>query len=100
MNNKGQFRLLIGLFIAVIIVVAFVALLPLFSAAVDIGQSSASGLNCIGAADYNATLGQKSAIACMGMGLYLPVIVLVVLIAVIGYILYGDQRPQSPVGYQ
>ena len=100
MNNKGQFRLLIGLFIALIIVVAFVALLPLFSSAVDIATSSSSGLNCEGAADYgvyNLTAGEKSTIGCLGLKLYIPLIVLVVLVAIVGYILYGDQRAPQPM---
>ena len=99
MNKKGQFRLLIGLFVAVMIVVAFIALLPLFSTAVDMGMSSASGLNCASASDYNATKGESSSIGCLGLRMYIPLIVLVVLIAIISYILYGDNRPQQQQMY-
>jgi hypothetical protein len=100
MNNKGQFRLIIGLFIAVIAIVAFIALLPLFTAAIDIGTSYSAGLNCIGSSDYNITVGEKSSIACAGMKLYLPLIVLVVLVAIIGFILYGDRNQQQVPMYQ
>lgn len=100
MNNKGQFRLIIGLFIAVIIIVCFVALLPLINSAVDIATSQSSGLNCAGAVDYNSTQGEKSTIGCLGLKLYIPLIVLVVLVAIVGYILYGDRGQQGIPMYQ
>ena len=103
MNKKGQFRLIIGLFIAVIIIVFFVALLPLINSAIDIATSSQSGLNCVSSADYgvyNTTVGEKSTIGCLGLKLYIPLIVLVVLAAIVGYILYGDQRQGQMPTYQ
>jgi len=105
MNKKGQagFRLIMGLFVAVIIIVLFVALMPIINSSIDIAISSSSGLNCIGAADYgvyNTTAGEKSSIGCLGLRLFVPMIILVVLIAVVGFILYGDQRQQQLPLYQ
>lgn len=103
MNKKGQgLRILIALFIGITILAVFVALLPLIASLVDIGTSSQNGLNCAGSADYgvyNLTAGEKSAVGCLGLKLYIPLFVLIVLIGVIGYILYGDNRQQAVTTY-
>lgn len=71
------------------------------------GQDS-EHLNCPGYTDpvnptlsYNATLSSRtSTIGCMAFKLYIPYVVLGVLIAGIGYIMYGKgQQQNSPYGY-
>jgi hypothetical protein len=80
-----------------------IALIPGFVELIDYAKSS-QGLNCRGYLDfyddggnftYNSTVGQKSSVACLGMNLYLPYLVLAVLIGLVVKILY-DRQTQQP----
>lgn len=105
MNNKGQMGMdiMVGLLMAFIIVTMLVALIPGFVEMLGIGQNS-QGLNCKGYVDngnansylsYNATIGEKSTVGCLAMKLYIPYLVLAILLAVVGRILYS--RSTQPI---
>lgn len=107
MNNKGQMDLVVGLLIAFIVITTLMALIPGFTSVLEIGQQS-DGLNCKGFVhngdandplSYNATLGTKSTVGCLALNLTLPYIILGVLVAVLGLILYNRNRQQQPVYY-
>lgn len=90
LGKKGQgVAIMINLMIVFMAVTFLVALIPGFSTMIDSGLSYASGLNCVGAVDYNSTLGERSSIGCLGLKLYIPYIVLGVLVTLIGYIFYN-----------
>ena len=96
MNKKGNiFNLPIVLLGLVMVVAILIGLLPVMSELLNQAQGSNS-LNCPGYIDvyndggnytYNATH-PTSALACMGVKLYLPYVVLGVLIASVG-VLFG-----------
>jgi xanthosine utilization system XapX-like protein len=92
--------LMIGLLWALIMVSLLIGLVPAFVDLLGIGMNS-EGLNCKGTVDatnpslsYNATIGEKSSIACLGMKLYLPYLVLGVLMGIVGKLLYNRTQPQ------
>jgi len=102
-NKKGQMGmdLMVGLLMAFIIVSLLIALVPAFVDMIGIGMNS-EGLNCKGYTDttnpslsYNATIGEQSTIGCLGMKLYIPYLVLGILLAVVGRILYS--RSSQPI---
>lgn len=109
-KSKGGFiNLIVGIVMGFMVVTMLVTLLPGFTEMIDVAQGS-NYLNCVGYVDnrddggnytYNTTIGTKSTIACLGMKLFLPYIVLGVLIALIVKILYdrgmGGQS-QNPYG--
>jgi len=108
MNKRASmFSLLLGLIMGVIVVMVLIQLVPALVEILDYAQSSQS-LNCAGYVDtnlndggnysYNSSIGQKSSMACMGIKLYLPLLILVVLIAVITKIIYDkvEQSSYSP----
>lgn len=97
---------MVALLLGFMAVAMLVALIPGFVDILDTAQNS-EGLNCKGyvnngnAADplsYNSTIGTKSNIACLGIKLYLPYLVLAVLIGVVMYILYDKQQTQPYYG--
>ena len=102
MNNKGQNIMLNILFfmIALAVVIMFISPIKTFT---DIAQQSDS-LNCRGyihngnsnaPLSYNSSLNSDT-LACLGLKLYLPYILLVFLIGGVSKILYG--RAQEFVG--
>jgi hypothetical protein len=108
LRNKGGFiNLIVGIIMGFMVVTMLVTLLPGFTEMIDTAQGS-NYLNCVGYTDnlndggnytYNATVGSKSTIACLGMKLFLPYIVLGVLIALIIKILYDrTATSQNPYG--
>jgi len=108
-SKKGFINLIVGIVMGFMVVTMLVTLLPGFSEMIDTAQGS-NYLNCVGYVDnlndggnysYNATIGTKSTIACLGMKLFLPYIVLGVLIALIIKILYDrsiGSPPPTPYG--
>ena len=95
MDRKGQgFGIMVQLMILFMVVTFLIALIPGFSSLIDSGLSYSSGLNCVGAADYNSTLGERSTIGCLGLKLYIPYIVLGILVVLIARLFY--QRAAQP----
>jgi hypothetical protein len=106
MNKKGDMaHLMISLIMGFMAIAMLTALIPGFVEILDTAQQS-DGLNCKGfvyngnAADslsYNATIGTKSSIGCLGIKLYLPYLILAVLLGVVMYILYEkSSQGQTP----
>lgn len=99
---SGFMNLIVGLMFAYMVVAVLTALIPAFKAQVISATSYATGLNCIGSADYNATAaaqtGGTSATGCLALGLFIPFIVLCVLMAIIGKILYDRGAPTPGYG--
>jgi len=107
MNKKGSMMgLLLGLIMGVVVVMILIMFIPSLTEMLDTAQNS-QGLNCVGYIDtvmadgnysYNASIGQKSSMACMGIKMYLPLLILIVLIGVITKILYdkGTDQYSSP----
>lgn len=85
-NNRGQ-AIIVNLLIFAMIMAVLVAMIPAMNAMLGIAQQS-NELNCPGyyvAGDPNATLSYNSSLAtntlaCIGIQLYLPYMVLVILI--------------------
>lgn len=109
MNKKGQMIIIQLLFLFMTIVV-LVALIPALRDIIDIAQQS-DGLNCAGyyyngnaghVLSYNSSLSTNTT-ACLAIKLYLPYIVLVVLIAGVTRLFYGQAQSAfgqpSPGGY-
>jgi len=97
-------HLMIALIMGFMAVAMLVSLIPGFVEILDVAQNS-EGLNCKGYSyngdptnvlSYNATIGTKSTIGCLGIKLYLPYLVLAVLLGVIMYILYGKSQQSQP----
>jgi hypothetical protein len=95
MNKQAQFNLMIGIFLAVIALFILITMLPMFSDLLDVGKT-ASYLNCNDGSDYNATRGEKSALACTGFDLFLPILVIAFLVAIVSYIIYQRSNNQQP----
>ena len=104
-GKKGQMgmEIMVGLLMAFIIITMLIALIPGFVEMIGIGQNS-DGLNCKGyiyngnandPLSYNATIGEKSTVGCLAIKLYIPYLVLGVLLAVVGRILYS--RASQPI---
>ena len=107
-GKRGQMGmdLMVGLLMAFIIISLLIALVPAFVEMIGFGMNS-DGLNCKGTdadnsgvigdnpLDYNATIKEKSTIGCLGMKLYIPYLVLGILLAVVGRILYS--RSSQPI---
>ena len=103
-NNKGTFNLMdlpVNLLVLFITVTFLVALIPGFTAMINMGQDS-QGLNCAGynntldpTLSYNASIGTKSTIGCLAMQLYIPYIVLGVLVAAVSLVFYGRSQQQQ-----
>lgn len=96
-KRKGQ-MLIMNIMMAFLAVIFLVALIPGFRTIITDGLSNASGLNCEGSADYNATLGEISAVGCIGIDLIIPMIVLGTLMAIVAMIFYG-RGGQAPSPY-
>lgn len=104
-NKKGDMvHLMIALIMGFMAIAMLVALIPGFTDILDVAKQS-DGLNCKGyvyngdptnALSYNATIGTKSNIACLGISLYLPYLVLAVLLGVVMYILYDKSSQGQP----
>lgn len=109
MNKKGSMMSLIfSLIVGVMVVMMFTMFIPSLAEMLDTTQGSNS-LNCAGYIDtnpndggnysYNTSIGQKSSMACMGIKMYLPFLVLIVLVAIVTKMLYDkstDQQSYSP----
>lgn len=94
-NKRGQ-MIMINLLFFFMAVATVVALIPAFSTILQMAQQS-DGLNCPGysyqgnvnhSLSYNSSL-QSSTLACLGINLYLPYIVLAVLIGGVSKLLMG-----------
>jgi hypothetical protein len=106
MNKNGQ-QIMVNLLMAFLAVTFLIMFVPGFVELIDMGKGSTS-LNCVGYVDsnladgnqsYNATIGTKSSIGCLGLGFYIPYIVLAVLIASVGKIFMNRQeQPQQYYG--
>ena len=89
-NRKGQFNFMMGLLIFVMLVAVLIAMIPALNTLLGIAQQS-DELNCAGYTastaklSYNSSL-PTSSLACLGISLYLPYIVLFVLIVGAGKI--------------
>jgi hypothetical protein len=103
-NNRGQFGLglVLGIFFLVIVIVAFISVLPMISEMIDVGTGYDAGLNCKSTTYWNSTAmingvagGERSAIGCLGLKMFIPLVVLVVLVAAIGMILASGNRQPS-----
>ena len=92
-NNRGQV-MIINLLFLLIVVAVMIALIPQFSSLLNMAQQS-DYLNCKGYSyngdvnstySYNASLSSNT-LACLGISLYLPYIVIAVLIAGVARVL-------------
>jgi hypothetical protein len=114
MNNKAQAGgfggVVVGIFMAFIAITFAIMFLPGLTSIIDIGKDSTS-LNCVGyvyqgnanhVLSYNATIGTKSTIGCLGLTFVIPYFILGVLVAAVGMILYGrttgQPQPYSQYG--
>lgn len=96
MNNRGQIGIIVVLFSILLATIFLIALIPAFTNQVDSGTSYSTGLNCAGSADYNSTLGERSAIGCIGIKLFIPFLVLgVLLVFVMKLFGSANQTPQQ-----
>lgn len=95
---------MVGLLLGFMVVTMLITLLPAFVEMIDFSKGN-TALNCRGYIDaggdsenltYNASIGQKSSIACLAMSLYIPYIVLAILIGLVVKILYERQGQQQP----
>jgi hypothetical protein len=105
MNRKGQMNLFVGLLVGFLVISILVALIPALREQMISVSSYATGLNCKGAVDYNATAaeftGGTSTTACLAFGLFIPFLVLAVLIGLVTKMLYdkgGQPAPQQYYG--
>lgn len=98
----GFLNLFMGLMFAYMILAVLVALVPAFKDLIISATSYSTGLNCVGAADYNATAAQytggTSGTACLALGLFIPFVVFAILMAIIGKILYDRGAPTPGYG--
>lgn len=104
-NKRGDMgHLMVALIMGFMAVAMLVSLIPGFVEILDVAQNS-EGLNCKGytyngdasnVLSYNATIGTKSTIGCLGIKLYLPYLVLAVLLGVVMYILYDKSSQSQP----
>lgn len=97
MSTKAQMGIMFSIMVAFMAVTLLISLVPGFVDMIDYGLST-NGLNCRGFVDddladgnqsYNSSIGEKSAIGCLAMKLYIPYIILGVLIAVVTAIFYS-----------
>jgi hypothetical protein len=103
MNNKGQV-MMINLLFLLMTVAVLIALIPQFNILLNMGQQS-DALNCKGyyyngnpnnSLSYNDTL-PSNTLACLGMSLYLPYIVIAVLIAGVSRVILGRISTDSGI---
>lgn len=110
MNNKGQMgfgSVVVGILFAFIAITMAIMFLPGLTSVVDMGKDSSS-LNCVGYVhngnvndplSYNATIGTKSTIGCLGLTFILPYFILGVLVAAVGMIIFGKPNQPQPGPY-
>jgi len=106
MNNRGNAfgQLIVGIILSLITIVLIIAFIPGFNEIIDIGKSN-SYLNCKGYTDtddptesYNASIGEKSTIGCVGLNFIVPILVLSGLALIGGYLYFRTQGSvQVPV---
>ncbi len=106
-NNRGQ-MIVFNLLMLVILIITFMALIPVFQETISNARGS-DGLNCVsttslcndGAAEpcYNASM-DKQTTSCLVLDIYLPYIIIVVLIMGVGALvgqragMFGGQQAQ------
>lgn len=102
-NKRGQI-MIINLLFLLMVVAVMVALIPEFNSLLNMAQQS-DYLNCKGyyyngnindTLSYNISL-PSSTLACLGITLYLPYIVLAVLIAGVARVLMGRITTESGI---
>lgn len=98
-NRNGQ-MMLVNLLFLVMVIGAMIGLLPMLSELLNMAQQS-DGLNCKGyyyqgnpnsTLSYNVSL-QTNTLACLGLDLYLPYIVLAILVAGVTKLISGGNQP-------
>jgi len=106
MNKHGQ-AIMIGLLVLVMTTAILIAVIPMMKNMLDITKQS-NGLNCEGykyggdathALSYNSSLNTDQT-SCIAIGLYIPYLVLVVIIAGISKLVMGQLggQQQQPYG--
>lgn len=103
MNKRGQV-MMINLLFLLMTVAVMIALIPQFNTLLNMGQQS-DALNCQGyyyngnpnhSLSYNDTL-PSNTLACLGISLYLPYIVIAVLIAGVSRVILGRITTDSGI---
>ena len=114
MNNKGQ-MMVFSLLLLVIVIVTFMALIPVFQETIASARGS-NGLNCVSTTSlcnsgdsepcHNATMDVQTT-SCLILDIYLPYIIIVVLIMGVGALVGqraglfggGQMQQQAYPGY-
>lgn len=112
MMNKGGQMIVFNLLMLVIVIIVFMALIPVFQDSISNARGS-DGLNCVttveanlcnsGASEpcYNATMDAQTT-SCLVLDIYLPYIIIVVLLMGVGALvgqrsgMFGGGQAQQP----
>ena len=116
MNNKRGQMIVFNLLMLVIVIIVFMALIPVFQDSIANARGS-DGLNCVSTTSlcvdddaepcYNSSMKAQTT-SCLVLDIYLPYIIIVVLLMGVGALVGqrsgmfggGQQQPMYSQGYQ